>query len=151
SAFERHPQYWLSARDAPVPDTPNGFIAPSASERASWQTLSAEEQTKAPRWHVFGLADVQAPADGLRRADDDWPFLYLRRPMIPDLSLRGMAVMGGIGLLLILFFLPPRAAGAEAGPRFDPRMFFLGAGFMLIETKAVVHMALLFGSTWMVN
>jgi hypothetical protein len=31
------------------------------------------------------------------------------------------------------------------------RMFFLGAGFMLIETKAVVHMALVFGSTWMVN
>ena len=30
-------------------------------------------------------------------------------------------------------------------------MFFLGAGFMLIETKAVVQMALLFGSTWMVN
>jgi hypothetical protein len=30
-------------------------------------------------------------------------------------------------------------------------MFFLGAGFMLIETKAVVDMALLFGSTWMVN
>jgi hypothetical protein len=30
-------------------------------------------------------------------------------------------------------------------------MFFLGAGFMLLETKAVVHMALLFGSTWMVN
>jgi hypothetical protein len=30
-------------------------------------------------------------------------------------------------------------------------MFFLGAGFMLIETKAVVHMALLFGSTWMTN
>ena len=31
------------------------------------------------------------------------------------------------------------------------RSFFLGAGFMLVETKAVVHMALLFGSTWMVN
>ena len=31
------------------------------------------------------------------------------------------------------------------------RMFFLGAGFMLLETKGVVHMALLFGSTWMVN
>src|SRR5262245_59260639 len=30
-------------------------------------------------------------------------------------------------------------------------MFFLGAGFMLVETKAVVHMALLFGSTWIVN
>jgi len=31
------------------------------------------------------------------------------------------------------------------------RSFFLGAGFMLVETKAVVHMALLFGSTWTVN
>jgi hypothetical protein len=30
-------------------------------------------------------------------------------------------------------------------------MFFLGAGFMLLETKSVVHMALLFGSTWLVN
>src|SRR5262249_5161381 len=28
---------------------------------------------------------------------------------------------------------------------------FLGAGFMLIETKAVVQMALLFGGTWIVN
>ena len=31
------------------------------------------------------------------------------------------------------------------------RMLFMGAGFMLIETKSVVHMALLFGSTWVVN
>ena len=30
-------------------------------------------------------------------------------------------------------------------------MFFLGAGFMLLETKGVVHMALLFGCTWIVN
>ena len=30
-------------------------------------------------------------------------------------------------------------------------MFFLGAGFMLLESKGVVHMALLFGSTWVVN
>jgi hypothetical protein len=30
-------------------------------------------------------------------------------------------------------------------------MFLLGAGFMLLETKSVVHMALLFGSTWIVN
>ena len=30
-------------------------------------------------------------------------------------------------------------------------MACLGAGFMLIETKAVVQMALLFGGTWLVN
>jgi hypothetical protein len=31
------------------------------------------------------------------------------------------------------------------------RLFLLGGGFMLVETKAVVHLALLFGSTWIVN
>jgi len=31
------------------------------------------------------------------------------------------------------------------------RSFFLGAGFMLVETKAVVQMALSLGGTWMVN
>ena len=30
-------------------------------------------------------------------------------------------------------------------------MFFLGAGFMLLETRGVVHLALLFGSTWIVS
>ena len=77
--------------------------------------------------------------------------------MIPALSLRGMAVMGGLALLLILPFLPSTAGagpGTASHPRrlgLDAQMFFLGAGFMLIETKAVVQMALLFGSTWMVN
>jgi hypothetical protein len=35
--------------------------------------------------------------------------------------------------------------------RLNPQMFFLGAGFMLLETKGVVHLALLFGSTWQVS
>jgi hypothetical protein len=151
SAFKRQPEYWLSARDAPGPDAPDGFVAPPADEREAWKKLSTDEQKKEQRWEMYGLAEVQAPADPLRRADDNWPFLYLRGPMVPALTWRGIAIMGGLGLLLILFFLPPRATGAAAGPRFDSRMFFLGAGFMLIETKAVVHMALLFGSTWMVN
>jgi hypothetical protein len=35
--------------------------------------------------------------------------------------------------------------------RIDNRMFFLGAAFMLLETKPVVQLALLFGRTWLVN
>jgi len=31
------------------------------------------------------------------------------------------------------------------------QMFMLGAGFMLLETKSVVHITLLFGATWLVN
>jgi SAM-dependent methyltransferase len=76
---------------------------------------------------------------------DDWPFLYLRDAMIPALSLRGIAVVAAVSAAILLAFAPVRRA------RPDGRMFFLGAGFMLLETKGVVHMALLFGATWLVN
>jgi hypothetical protein len=56
-----------------------------------------------------------------------------------------MAIVGVLSLALLLGFTP-RTKG-----RPDAQMFFLGAGFMLLETKGVVHMALLFGSTWAVN
>jgi SAM-dependent methyltransferase len=76
---------------------------------------------------------------------DDWPFLYLRDRAIPDLSLRGIAMVAVLSLAILLAFAPVRRA------RPSGRMFFLGAGFMLVETKGVVHMALLFGATWVVN
>jgi spermidine synthase len=135
-AFEREPEYWLRDGVAPTPSSPDGFLQhPGPKEQGAWKR--------------FTLAKV-GQAENLRTASDDWPFLYLRRPMIPLLSLRGMGIMGGLALLLLFLFLP-KPAGSTGRFRFDLRMFFLGAGFMLVETKAVVHMALLFGSTWMVN
>jgi hypothetical protein len=106
-------------------------------------------------WRRFALATPIPPAEPLRMASDNWPFLYLRQPMIPALNIRAMLTMATLALLLIVacLKLAPRtdAARVMPGAWFDGPMFFLGAGFMLIETKAVVHMALLFGSTWIVN
>jgi hypothetical protein len=56
-------------------------------------------------------------------------------------------MLGTLGVLLVYFFLPKGTGHLQV----YPRMFFLGAGFMLLETKAVVQLALLFGSTWVVN
>ena len=42
-------------------------------------------------------------------------------------------------------------APAAAIRRFDWHFFFLGAAFMLLETRSLVTFALLFGTTWMVN
>jgi SAM-dependent methyltransferase len=131
------PRPYVLPEQAPTLQTPNGF-SPVA------------EGDKGDKWE-FAPAKVLPPQTPLRSSTDDWPFLYVREPMIPDLSLRGMAVMGAIALALILVFLPRREGQGIRGWSFDGRMFFLGAGFMLIETKAVIHMALLFGSTWMVN
>ena len=138
-AFTQHPDYWLRNDAPPSPTSPNGF--------------QAQITTPANTEH-FGVATVLPPEGSLPAATDDWPFLYLRRPMIPTLSWRGMAIMGGLGMLLILLFLPRQNTENIATPLVSPlniQMFFLGAGFMLIETKAVVTMALLFGGTWIVN
>ena len=77
---------------------------------------------------------------------DDWPQLYLRSREIPWAPLgQGMLTVAVLSVALLALFAPVRRV------RPNWQMFFLGAGFMLLETKAVVHMALLFGSTWMVN
>src|SRR5260370_9601679 len=71
--------------------------------------------------------------------------------MVPALRLRGAAIMAALALLLIFLFRPTPSPGQKNLPSLSLQMFFLGAGFMLVETKAVVTMALLFGSTWVVN
>lgn len=131
AAFQTHGKYWISTALGPGLHSPNGF----RTEKNGYD---------------FGPAKVLQPREGLETATDDWPFLYLRRRMIPDLSVRGMAIMGFLAYLLIALVLRGSPGSGERRA-LDPRMFFLGAGFMLVETKAVVHMALLFGSTWIVN
>lgn len=161
NAFARQPDYWLRDDQPPGPSSPNGFEQKSGAEAIQ---VGVQPTQNAPpttaQWQHFGLASV-LPIAGLRTATDDWPFLYLRKPMIPTLSWRGMVIMGGLGLLLIVLFLPRQKTRATQEERFikiaglgnaiNVQLFFLGAGFMLVETKAVVTMALLFGSTWVVN
>ena len=141
-AFATRPDYRLRANVSPGPDSPNGFELAQLTPRAN-------------DYLHFGLATVSRPKEGLRIATDDWPFLYLRKPMIPTLSLRGMLIMGATGVLLIFLFMrrikSTQSVNGEESIALNLRLFFLGAGFMLIETKAVVTMALLFGSTWVVN
>ncbi len=137
-AFARAPDYRI---DTSVPldwNTPNGFrVAAPAGDANGWQQ--------------FRLTRVNDGGEALRLATDDWPMLYLREPSIPGVSLRGAAVMAVLAALLLAPFLRRSTAGPGDSAGALMQMFFLGAGFMLVETKAVVHMALLFGGTWIVN
>jgi len=164
NAFARHPDYWVRNDEPPGPTSPNGF-GPGPLPVTLLEPTPANMQAVASHWQHFGLATVLPSEQALRTATDEWPFLYLRKPMLPTLSLRGMLIMGGMALLLIFLFLPRRGEGNAAGETLAKargkgsalshllnwQLFFLGAGFMLVETKAVVTMALLFGSTWIVN
>jgi hypothetical protein len=59
--------------------------------------------------------------------------------------MRSMLMLGTVGVALVYIFLPKDRL------QIHRRLFFLGAAFMLLETKAVVQLALVFGSTWLVN
>ncbi|MFO0804196.1 MAG: hypothetical protein U0791_13875 [Gemmataceae bacterium] len=111
-----------------------------------------------PRWVAKPWLEIRPievePLGSLPLATDDWPFLYVKEPGIPLVTWRGMALM--VALSFVLWFVfrartDPSLARPANETGLAVRSFFLGAGFMLVETKAVVQMALLFGSTWMVN
>ncbi len=107
--------------------------------------IDPQQRSDAKDWLRIAPSTLIADQGNPIAADDDWPFPYLSERIIPELSVRSMILLGGLGLLMVWLFWP-RGSG-----RIDNRMFFLGAAFMLLETRAVVQLALLFGSTWVVN
>ena len=79
-------------------------------------------------------------------ATDDRPFLYFKGDGFPSMYL------WAIGCILLVSLLTMRLLG---GPFRTMRpyadLFFMGAAFLLLETKYVATFALLFGTTWLVN
>ena len=107
--------------------------------------LAAATPTEATPLPIIGSSTVDISTTRLLPTDD-WPFLYLKERGIPfKPSLTGMLLISALSTLILFLFAPARRV------RPNGRMFFLGAGFMLLETRGVVQMALLFGATWVVN
>jgi hypothetical protein len=77
-------------------------------------------------------------------AVDDWPFLYLRERGIPQAYWQVLALLGVLSAGAIAILAP-------GSLRVDGHFFLLGAGFLLLEIKSITDLALLFGSTWIVN
>jgi hypothetical protein len=120
------------------------YLAYSALPNGFSESPPRVVRTQPKEWEKIAPGQVETSTIRLVPTDD-WPFLYVRERAIPALNLRGMCLVAVLSLVILLAFAPVRSL------RPSGRMFFLGAGFMLLETKGVVHMALLFGSTWIVN
>ncbi len=80
-------------------------------------------------------------------ATDQWPFLYLAGRTIPK-SILCVLVLFLVGAFLVL---RRTVAVPLLTSRESIHLFLLGAGFLLLETKGVTELSLLFGSTWTVN
>jgi SAM-dependent methyltransferase len=106
-----------------IEDATSTFAAPSVSPNMS------------------GTVSNDVPTDV---STDDWPFFYMPHRVYPVSYL----IMAGLVLALSLFMF---SRFLDGRPQFGSApFFFLGAGFMLIETKAITELGLLFGNSWQV-
>ena len=87
-------------------------------------------------------ADLELKVDV---STDDWPFYYMPRRVYPVsyLVLIGLVLL--VGVALTANFIGERPRSGEFS------FMALGAGFMLVETKAITELGLTFGSTWRVT
>ncbi len=92
-----------------------------------------------------GFWEMERFEDATVRADvstDDWPFLYMAARRYPlSYVLMGLLVIA-LSVALTWNFVGERPAFSHGV------FFFLGAGFMLVETKAITELGLTFGNTW---
>src|ERR1700759_2969692 len=77
---------------------------------------------------------------------DDWPFFYMIKRTYP------VSYMLALGMVLLLSVVFVRKTIGWTGPveRSYLPFFFLGSGFMLVETKAITELGLHLGGTWFV-
>lgn len=84
------------------------------------------------------------PGPAVRRATDNWPYPYLKTNRVP-----GVALLVVVAAMLASATVVVTIAPSVRRPNLH--FFFLGAGFMLLETRSITQMSLLFGATWRVN
>ncbi|MGA9723351.1 MAG: methyltransferase domain-containing protein [Candidatus Binatus sp.] len=92
--------------------------------------------------YVASNSNVQTQSAAL--TTDDWPYFYQHEPGIPA------SVIIILSVLIVLCCLFLRETGTSLGS-LQWHFFFLGAAFMLLEAQIISRMALLFGTTWVVN
>jgi SAM-dependent methyltransferase len=93
------------------------------------------------------LPESASASSGIRIPTDDWPFLYLKPASVPYTYLFVLAAILATATLAVR-----RAFGGVAvRESFHLPLFLMGAAFMLLETRMVTSLGLLFGSTWVVN
>lgn len=114
---------------------------------ASPNPMSVKKEELLPTVHQYSVdsdyVGSQMPSAS-SVATDDWPHIFLKEKKIPQEYLAALALLLLISIGLLCMKLPRPIT-------FNFHFFFLGAGFMLVETKGITELGLSFGATWIVN
>jgi hypothetical protein len=102
------------------------------------------DSNKSPGKTSYVPFEVPSYSLAVEPTSDDWPFLFLEKRGIPFHYLLPLLI------IFVLSFIPLKISSIKVKD-INWHLFFMGAAFLLIETKAVTTLALIFGSTWLVN
>lgn len=116
---------------------------------AIWHMFAPARPDMAPIVHELqgkGFEDKSnMSTEGIRPSTDDWPYLYLSPVTFDPLYM-------AVNLCIVL--LAWAACGATIRSSYTPlrwQLFFMGAAFLLVELSIIDRLALIFGTTWIVN
>jgi spermidine synthase len=131
-----HPPVQVAV-EQPIYSTAGSFYISGSRDRLQ-QALADPSLAEYVRAH---------PAQPFEKATvttDDWPYFYQHEPGLP----LTVVLISSVLILLCWVFL---RGGGVHGATVRWHFFFLGGGFLLLEAQIVSKMALLFGTTWVVN
>jgi len=106
--------------------------------------IQLEQALSSPDLAVYVKSHSGVATESAHLTTDDWPYFYQHEPGLPLIIIIMSVLLVALTRLLI------RKTGA-AGQAINWHFFFLGAGFLLFEAQIVSRMAMLFGTTWLVN
>ncbi len=153
----RSPWEWIGQRfyrilEASFGRKPLVFFAPRVRNMASATVFLTSQDSEL--WERAQRPDLAAlltpplfplpPPASLPITTDDWPYIYQRDRAIPRTFLTVSLMLLGMAVLMARPMLRPGQARSW-------QFFFLGAGFLLLETQMISRLALYFGTTWVVN
>lgn len=90
------------------------------------------------------LSKVEIPTD-------DWPYLYLRSRGLSGFYLSLLAVLVGLAVAGVFLASSEMRSAALRRGGIDLEMLFFGVAFLLMETKFVTSMNLIWGATWLTS
>ncbi len=118
-------------------DTSGRFFVSGSPERLA-------KATSEPALAAYLATHGNMPIQSAIPTTDDWPYFYQHAPGLPII-----VILVSIAVLVVFGWFLRQTSGE--GGRVDFHFMLLGAGFMLLEAQIVSKMALLFGTTWIVN
>ncbi|MCC7528951.1 MAG: hypothetical protein IT342_10540 [Candidatus Melainabacteria bacterium] len=133
-AFDGKPPACIAAKDAAC-----SFMQTREGDIKLPATLFSN-----PNLHDATEQMAKLSSEGIDVSTDDWPFFYMYRRVYP------YSYMAMFGVVALLTGLLAMTFGSTKVSKNSWSFAFLGAGFMLVETKAITELSLAFSNTWYV-